>query len=413
MGVDVTTQFPSEVTETDVDSCAMDTALSTVVLSHDNVPVNINPTSNSGGVDEAVQKMTARLSYLSIYSGSYNDQSFVKKAHHFEEDTNGTEDQVKRQIPSQETVSLVQQVVGPPSQPIPSQQPSTSTLSTAWDREEKIRKSGQSKGRVDVYYKSPDGIRHRSTIDIQKYFTEEGIQYEPVFNFKPLGTITEVPNEGESENTQDLPSQAEYMSMASKIQAYNTIKCFDIVDLGPLTTLLGVEFERKSEHSIIMHQRPYIKKLLEENGLENTVKVTVPVPVGTTIECTKDNSELDKNFPYRALVGSLLFIAGRTRPDIPFSVIVLSQYSNAFGIKHVNLLKQVLRYLWSTIDYGIDLGACRDDAIRQGLHRKCDNPPLDGARSRDRFKLALLLGNGADDTGRAGKTASKERKGLQ
>uniref|UniRef100_T1JNB4 MBD domain-containing protein n=1 Tax=Strigamia maritima TaxID=126957 RepID=T1JNB4_STRMM len=49
---------------------------------------------------------------------------------HFEKDTNGTEDQVKRQIPSQEIVSPVQQVVGPPSQPIPSQQPSTSTLST-------------------------------------------------------------------------------------------------------------------------------------------------------------------------------------------------------------------------------------------------------------------------------------------
>uniref|UniRef100_T1IGZ8 Reverse transcriptase Ty1/copia-type domain-containing protein n=1 Tax=Strigamia maritima TaxID=126957 RepID=T1IGZ8_STRMM len=111
-----------------------------------------------------------------------------------------------------------------------------------------------------------------------------------------------------------------------------TKECFDIVDLGPLTTLLGVEFERKSEHSIIMHQRPYIKKLLKEYGLEKTVRVTVPLPVGTTIECTKDNSELIELY-------------------------------NAFGIKHVNFLKQVLRYLWSTIDYGIDLGACRDDAI--------------------------------------------------
>uniref|UniRef100_T1IZB8 RNA-directed DNA polymerase n=1 Tax=Strigamia maritima TaxID=126957 RepID=T1IZB8_STRMM len=60
--------------------CPMDTTPSTVTLSHDEVPVTMNPTSNSGGVDEAIQEMTARLSYLSFYSGSYNEGSFVKKA---------------------------------------------------------------------------------------------------------------------------------------------------------------------------------------------------------------------------------------------------------------------------------------------------------------------------------------------
>uniref|UniRef100_T1J143 RNA-directed DNA polymerase n=1 Tax=Strigamia maritima TaxID=126957 RepID=T1J143_STRMM len=80
MGVDVTTQLPSEDMETDVDSCAMNTTPSTVALSYDNVPVNMNSTSSSGGVDEAIQNMTARLNYLSIYSESYNEQSFEKKA---------------------------------------------------------------------------------------------------------------------------------------------------------------------------------------------------------------------------------------------------------------------------------------------------------------------------------------------
>uniref|UniRef100_T1ILJ9 Reverse transcriptase Ty1/copia-type domain-containing protein n=1 Tax=Strigamia maritima TaxID=126957 RepID=T1ILJ9_STRMM len=90
--------------------------------------------------------------------------------------------------------------------------------------------------------------------------------------------------------------------------------------------------------------------------------IKVPVSVGITMGKCKQQ-EIEADFPYRSLVGSLLFVASRTRPDILYSVIHLSQYNNAHLMKHVKCLKQVLQYLVNTSDYCINLSRCKDDKI--------------------------------------------------
>jgi len=59
------------------------------------------------------------------------------------------------------------------------------------------------------------------------------------------------------------------------------------------------------------------------------------------------------NLPYRELVGSLLFLARTTRPDISYAVSKLAQYCNGHDLEHWKAAKEVLRYLKGTMTTGI------------------------------------------------------------
>lgn len=58
-----------------------------------------------------------------------------------------------------------------------------------------------------------------------------------------------------------------------------------------------------------------------------------------------------RSIPYREAVGSLLYIAICTRPDISYAVGVLSRFSSNPGMKHWTAVKHLMRYLKTTMDY--------------------------------------------------------------
>ena len=66
----------------------------------------------------------------------------------------------------------------------------------------------------------------------------------------------------------------------------------------------------------------------------------------------KPNDEI-VSFPYREAVGSLMYLATSTRPDITFAVGLLSRFVNQPNNKHVGAMKRVLRYLSSNLNYGL------------------------------------------------------------
>jgi hypothetical protein len=154
--------------------------------------------------------------------------------------------------------------------------------------------------------------------------------------------------------TRDLKSQS-YCIDALK-------SCFDIVNLGPIQMLLGVEFIRKGA-SVFLSQLSYVEKL--ERKFEKYVcgYVHLPGNMGQVIRTPKKGDVLNTTFPYRSLIGSLLFLASRTRPDILFSVILLSQYNNEHTDFHVKLLLQVLNYVITTKHYRICLSKCKGNEL--------------------------------------------------
>ena len=87
----------------------------------------------------------------------------------------------------------------------------------------------------------------------------------------------------------------------------------------------------------------------------------------------KDSEEFLEmsKIPYRNLLGSLLYIAGISRPDINTAVSILSQFAANPARAHWKALKRILKYLYTTRDrkltYGVD-GADQLKWMHDPLH---------------------------------------------
>ncbi|XP_071569781.1 uncharacterized protein [Temnothorax nylanderi] len=78
-----------------------------------------------------------------------------------------------------------------------------------------------------------------------------------------------------------------------------------------------------------------------------------PLVVGSKL-LKEDTTENRDNIPYRELTGALMYVATGTRPDIAHAVSVLCQFNDCYNESHWSAAKRVLRYLKSTISYGLN-----------------------------------------------------------
>lgn len=134
---------------------------------------------------------------------------------------------------------------------------------------------------------------------------------------------------------------------------------FDIKILGKTQKLLGIEFLENNKQ-LFIHQQTYINKLYNDYQSYDIKLSTLPISKNLKLskrDCpdTDIESKKMKSFPYRNLLGSLAFIANRTRPDITFAVNFLSQYQENPGFKHWQALLRLLGYLKYTSHYMLNL----------------------------------------------------------
>lgn len=123
-------------------------------------------------------------------------------------------------------------------------------------------------------------------------------------------------------------------------------KYFEIKDFGNVNHYLGIKIERESDGSFLLDQRAKIVKLLDDHGLLE------PKPVATPMkpEFLSASQELDNNNVYKKVMGSLLYIATVSRPDIATSVGLLCRRVEKATNNDWNAEKRVMRYLASTLD---------------------------------------------------------------
>lgn len=129
---------------------------------------------------------------------------------------------------------------------------------------------------------------------------------------------------------------------------------FDIRDLGEAKYFLGMEITRdRARGTIKLSQKKNIADIITRFGMNDAKGKSTPISVGTRL--TKNGSqELDKStYPYMELVGSLLYLAACTRPDIAYSVGALSRYMAHPTQQHWKTAKDIVRYLIATQDVGI------------------------------------------------------------
>jgi hypothetical protein len=121
---------------------------------------------------------------------------------------------------------------------------------------------------------------------------------------------------------------------------------------------LGMKIEHDRENGKLeLSQATTINDLLEKFGMRDCSPQWTPAAPGTKLIKTPDGIEDPeaRGFPYREAVGSLLWLARTSRPDILYAVNQLGAHAINPNSSHVTAVRRVLRYLKGTKDLKMTL----------------------------------------------------------
>ena len=137
---------------------------------------------------------------------------------------------------------------------------------------------------------------------------------------------------------------------------------FKMKDLGDLHWLLDIEITRdRQQRTISFAQGAYIDTIIACFNLQDAAAISIPMDPHATLsksQCPVNPQQIEdmKNIPYREAVGSLMWAAVATRPDIAFAVSFLSQFMVNPGRPHWEAVKCVLKYLKGMKDRKLTFG---------------------------------------------------------
>ena len=165
---------------------------------------------------------------------------------------------------------------------------------------------------------------------------------------------------------------------------------YRMVDLGPTRRFLGMDIDTM-ESGFALYQTPYIESLLQRFKMTDAYGVDTPIDCNISLEITENDTDKPVDqAEYLAIVGSLMYAALGTRPDISFAVTLLSSFNAQPRTRHLTAAKRVLRYLKKTKELRLVYTKTSGN-----LHGFVDS---DWAKSKDRKSIGgyvFMLGNAA------------------
>nr|AAS01944.1 putative retrotransposon protein [Oryza sativa Japonica Group]ABF97221.1 retrotransposon protein, putative, Ty1-copia subclass [Oryza sativa Japonica Group] len=128
-------------------------------------------------------------------------------------------------------------------------------------------------------------------------------------------------------------------------------KSFEMKDLGEADVILNIKLQRGDEGGITLVQSHYVDKVLSRFGYSDCKPA--PTPYDPSVLLRKNRRIARDQLRYSQIIGSLMYLASATRPDISFAVSKLSRFVSNPGDDHWQALERVMRYLKGTMSYGI------------------------------------------------------------
>lgn len=149
---------------------------------------------------------------------------------------------------------------------------------------------------------------------------------------------------------------------------------FELSDLGEPKEFLGITIKRDQENRTIqLSQTNYIDKILRRFNFDRMHGQRTPMVTAQVAnrerkmretandELTLSETSTPKNAPYREAVGSLLYLANATRPDISYAVNVLSRHQISPTEADWKMVIRVFRYLIETRNLALVYTGTTDD----------------------------------------------------
>lgn len=130
-------------------------------------------------------------------------------------------------------------------------------------------------------------------------------------------------------------------------------RLFKMSDLGLLSYYLGLEV-RQTADGISIGQAAYAAKLVERSGMAGCNPCAAPLEARIKLS-KKSETPLADATEFRSLVGGLRYLVN-TRPDIAFAVGFVGRFLEQPHEEHRGIVKQIMRYVAGTLDYGLVYG---------------------------------------------------------
>ena len=175
-------------------------------------------------------------------------------------------------------------------------------------------------------------------------------------------------------------------------------KKYNMKDLGELRYCLGMEvMHDRTNSTLTIAQSKYCTDVLQRFGMSKANPAPTPLPPGIKLSksmAPKTDEEKVKaeKFPYREIVGSLMYLMVSTRPDIAHAVGILSKYMNCHGSEHHAAAIHLLRYIKGTKKLGITYRGTKSPLEFTGYSDADWAADLDTRRSTTAYLFMLAGG---------------------
>jgi hypothetical protein len=139
---------------------------------------------------------------------------------------------------------------------------------------------------------------------------------------------------------------------------------FKVTDEGEASFFLGMQIE-KTGQGLKIHQDSYVQQMFTKYNLIDIRPTKAPLDVLKKLQTNPNHTASDSfRHEYMSKIGSLNYLASKTRPDISYAISLLSRFSKNPTQEHMDGVTHVFSYIAGTPDFGLKLNADNDLQLR-------------------------------------------------
>ena len=161
---------------------------------------------------------------------------------------------------------------------------------------------------------------------------------------------------------------------------------------------LGIDIKTLDDVGFQFCQTGLIRKVLEATGMDHCNRLTTPTKVDAPLGTDANGSESNIDWPnlYDFVIGMILYLASKTRPDISFAFPQCAWFTHNTKVSQKTAVKRIYQYLQGTKNNGLVFNAskklvvdCYVDADFSGLWGHENTQDSTCARRRTGFVVTF------------------------